>query len=129
MRDLVTRFYSRLWNAWDDTIVNDTLAPDVTFRGSLGDQTTGRDGWRAYRDQVRNGSPDFHNEVIDLVTTADRAAARLRCTGTHLGPLLGIPATGNPFSYSAAAFFTASSGQLTDIWVLGDLDELRSQLR
>lgn len=127
-RDLVVRFYDRLWNAWDDVAVDTTVAPGFTFRGSLGQQTVGRDAWRHYRDQVRAGSADFTNEVVDLVAVGDRAAVRLRYSGTHTGPLLGLPATGRPFTYSGAAFFTAAGGLLVEAWVLGDLDGLRAQL-
>jgi steroid delta-isomerase-like uncharacterized protein len=127
-RDLVTRFYHRLWNEWDDAAVEDTLAPGITFRGSLGQTTVGRDGWRSYRDHIRRGAPDFHNEVLDLIAADDRAAVRLRFTGTHRGPMLGIPATGRAFTYTGAAFFTTANGLITDIWVIGDLDALRQQL-
>jgi predicted ester cyclase len=128
MVDLVRRFYKRLWNAWDDDAVEAILAPTFAFRGSLGAETQGWEGWRAYRDQVRNGSPDFRNQVIDMVCENDRAAVRLECSGHHLGPLIGIEATGRRFRYSAAAFFQAEAGLLTDAWVLGDLDALRGQL-
>lgn len=128
MERLVPRFYERLWNAWDDSAVEGTLAAGFTFRGSLGQRTSGRDGWRAYRDLIRRGAPDFHNEVVDLVVSGDRAAARLRYSGTHRGPLLGVPPTGRRFTYSGAAFFTAAHGLLTDAWVLGDVEDLRRQL-
>jgi hypothetical protein len=98
---LVGDFYELLWNRWDDDAVEATLAPGFRFRGSLGQETTGRDGWRAYRDQVRRGAPDFANEVVELVTDGERAAARLRYSGTHAGPLLGIPAPGRRFTTRA----------------------------
>jgi steroid delta-isomerase-like uncharacterized protein len=126
---LALRFYHRLWNEWDDTAVEDTLAPDITFRGSLGQATIGHAEWRSYRDGIRGVAPDFHNEVLDLIATDDRAAVGLRFTGTHLGPILGIPATGRAFAYAGAAFFTTANCLITDIWVLGDLDALRQQLR
>lgn len=126
--DLVTRFYCRLWNEWDDAAVGDTLAPGITFRGSLGQTTVGLDAWRSYRDQIRRAAPDFHNELLDLIATDDRAAARLRFTGTHRAALLDIAATGRVFSYTGAAFFTIANGLIADIWVLGDLDALRQQL-
>jgi steroid delta-isomerase-like uncharacterized protein len=125
---LVHRFYAVAWNAWDDAVVDELLAPEFTFRGSLGDEVRGRDGWRGYRDQVRAGVPDFHNEVVDLVATGDRAAARLRYTGHHHGELLGVPGRGAPIDYSGAAFFSARDGRLAGAWVLGDLDALRAQL-
>jgi steroid delta-isomerase-like uncharacterized protein len=126
--ELVTRFYERLWNSWDDAEVDLVLGSDFVFRGSLGQTTRGRDGWRRYRDDVRASAPDFHNEVVDLVTADDRAAARLRYTGTHLGLLLGVPPTGRRFEYCGAAFFAIRGGYLVSAWVLGDLDHLRTQL-
>jgi predicted ester cyclase len=126
--DLVERFYHELWNSWHDDAVDDTLSPGFAFRGSLGQEALGRQGWRQYRDQVRAGSADFCNEITELVCDGQRAAARLRYTGTHTGMLLGMPATQRRFEYAGAAFFTADSRWLTSAWVLGDLDGLRRQL-
>lgn len=126
--ELVNAFYADLWNRWDDTAVDMLLTDDFTFRGSLGDRTQGRDGWRHYREIVRAGSSDFHNQVQALVVDGDRAAARLWYTGTHDGPLGGMPRTGRRFGYAGAAFFTARTGRLADAWVLGDLAGLRAQL-
>lgn len=128
VRELVERFYEQLWNAWDDAGVEDVLSEDFAFRGTLGQQTSGPEGWRGYRDRVRLGAPDFHNAIIDLVATGDRAAARLRYTGTHRGTLLGLPATGRTFTYDGAAFFRCRDGRLSEAWVLGDLEALRRQL-
>lgn len=128
VEDLVGDFYEAAWNRWDDAIVEDILGPGFAFRGSLGDEVLGRDGWRGYRDQVRAGIPDLHNEVLDLVVCGDRAAARLRYTGHHRGLLLGVSGSGGAIEYAGAAFFTAAEGMLTSAWVLGDLDSLRRQL-
>jgi len=125
---LVRAFYEQAWNTWDDAVVDVILSPDFRFRGSLGDEVTGPEGWRAYRDKVRLAAPDFHNEVVDLVTSAGRAAARLRFTGHHQGGLLGLPGQGESFEYAGAAFFTCENGHLTSAWVLGDLESLRRQL-
>jgi predicted ester cyclase len=127
-RGLVHAFYDDLWNSWDDDAVEAVLSPTFTFRGSLGNQTRGRDEWRAYRDLIRAGSSDFHNEVQALVVEGSGAAARLLYTGTHDGHLAGVEPTGRRFSDARAAFFTAEAGRLTSAWVLGDLANLREQL-
>ena len=126
--ELVVAFYADLWNRWDDAAIDDVLAEDFTFRGSLGIETCGRDEWRGYRDLIRASSSDFHNHIETLVVQGDRAAGRLLYTGTHDGPLAGVPPTGRRFSYAGAAFFQARGGQLVDAWVLGDLAGLRAQL-
>jgi hypothetical protein len=64
---LIEKFCGELWNQWNDAAVEDTLGPGFTFRGSLGQETSGRQGWRQYRDLVRGGSADFHNDIVDLV--------------------------------------------------------------
>jgi predicted ester cyclase len=128
IRQLVQAFYAELWNRWDDAAVDTVLAPDFTFRGSLGNEVRGRTGWREYRDLIRAGSSDFHNEVQALLVEGDDAAARLLYSGTHDGPLAGIAPSGARFSYAGAAFFTAHNGRLTSAWVLGDLVRLREQL-
>jgi predicted ester cyclase len=128
IQQLVRRFYAKLWNEWDDAAVDEVLAVDFAFRGSLGQQTLGRDGWRAYRDMIRAGSPDFHNEIVDLVVAGERAAARLQYSGSHLGALLGMAPTGRRFAYAGAAFFRADRRQLREAWVSGDLAALRDQL-
>lgn len=125
---LIETFYEDLWNSWNDSAVDDTLGAAFDFRGSLGQQTTGRDEWRSYRDSIRAGSADFHNEIVALVCEGQRAAARLRYAGTHTGPLLDLPATRRRFEYDGAAFFVADGQRLAGAWVLGDLDGLRRQL-
>jgi hypothetical protein len=100
--NLVERFYGELWNKWNDPAVEDTLDPAFAFRGSLGQETLGRDEWRRYRDLVHAGSADFRNEIVELVCDGPRAAARLRYTGTHTGVLLGLPATQRRFEYAGA---------------------------
>lgn len=128
MRDLVRRFYAQAWNLWDDATVSNLLDEHFVFRGSLGDEVTGQDGFRAYRDMIRAAFPDFRNEILDLVAEGNRAAARLRYTGHHHGQILGIPATGAFVTYYGAAFFTSSGGRLAQAWVVGDVDSLRRQL-
>jgi predicted ester cyclase len=125
---LVERFYSEAWNRWDDSSVDSILTADFVFRGSLGDEAEGRDGFRAYRDKVRAAFPDFQNEVNEVVANGDRAAVRLRCTGRHDGELFGIAPTGLRVAYDAAAFLRARDKQLCAAWVLGDVEHLKSQL-
>jgi predicted ester cyclase len=125
---LVERFYFEAWNRWDDGAVAEILTADFLFRGSLGDHARGRDGFRAYRDKVRSAFPDFRNEVRELVAEGERAAVRLRCSGRHGGELFGLAATGRRVAYDAAAFLRARDGQLCEVWALGDLEQLRSQI-
>jgi len=120
IRQLVERFYSEAWNRWSEAAVDELLDERFVFRGSLGDEVGGRDGFRAYRGKIRAAFPDFHNEILDLVVEGSHAAARLRYSGHHRGEILGLLPAGTLVTYDGAAFFTARAGRLAEAWVLGD---------
>lgn len=40
--------------------------------------------------------PDLRMEPQDILPSADKVVARVRMTGTHRGPFMGVPATGEP---------------------------------
>ena len=122
------QFYEDAWNRWDDAVVDTLLTEEFDFRGSLGDEVVGRDGWRRYRDMVRQAAPDFHNEIVELVAAGGRVAVRLLCRGHHYGGLLGYAGRGQRFEYAAVAFFRCTDERLSSAWVLGDLDALRWQI-
>jgi predicted ester cyclase len=42
--------------------------------------------------------PDFQMDVEDVIAGGDKAVARVRVTGTHVGEFMGISATGMPVS-------------------------------
>jgi steroid delta-isomerase-like uncharacterized protein len=128
-RELIRRFYEELWNPFDRARIPELLTEDLRFRGSLGDEVRGHDGFAAYMGRVRAAFPDFRNEIEEIIAEGDRAFARLTYRGTHRGPLFGIPPTGRRVEYAGAAVFRFREGRISEVWVLGDLHGLLSQLR
>ena len=55
-------------------------------------------------------------------------AARFRITGTHSGPLMGVPATGRPISVLATGIFRVVDGKLAENWVNLDALSLMQQI-
>jgi predicted ester cyclase len=41
--------------------------------------------------------PDFEIEIVDLIAEGDKVVAHFRCSGTHRGEWVGVPATGRRF--------------------------------
>ena len=127
-RELVEAFYSEVWNQADETRAREILADSFRFRGSLGTERTGPEGFIAYMRDVHQALGDYRCIIDELAIDGDRAAARMRFTGRHRDEFLGFPPTGRQVTWAGAAFFTCEDGRITDLWVLGDLAELRSQL-
>lgn len=126
---LVRRYYEELWNAWDLSLADELLAPDLSFRGSLGVETRGRDAFLEYVSMVRQAFPDFENKIEEVVAEGDKVVARLTYSGTQRGPLMGFPPTSRRVRYAGVAIFRVVEGMIAEAWVLGDLHGLLEQLR
>jgi predicted ester cyclase len=126
---LVRRFYDEMWNRFDTSVIPAIAHPDIRFRGSLGQEKRGHEGLAEYVRFVQAAFPDFHNEIIETVTEGNRTAARLSYTGTHLGEVFGIAATGRRVCYAGVAFFVIGGKGIEQVWVLGDVYGLLQQLR
>lgn len=121
---LVHRFYEDLWNAWRLDIADEILSPTLSFRGSLGSSTRGREEFKAYVERVRSAFPDWHNQIDELLAVGDRVVARLTWSGTHQGRLGNIAPTGSRVRYLGAAFFRVTDAKIEEAWIVGDTQEL-----
>lgn len=126
--DLVKRFYSDLWDRWDKTVAWEILTDDFQFRGSLGADRNGIDGFLDYVDLVRTALGEYRSDIGEMVEQGNRIAVRMTFSGNHLGEFFGVPATGQRISWFGAAFFTFRKGRISSLWVLGDVDGVKTQL-
>ena len=127
-RELVEAFYFEVWNRADEDRAREILADSFRFRGSLGAERVGPDGFIAYMRDVHRALGDYRCIIDELVADGDRAAARMRFTGKHRAEFLGVAATGRQITWAGAAFFRFERGRISNVWVLGDVDELRRQM-
>jgi steroid delta-isomerase-like uncharacterized protein len=125
---LVRAFYEEVWNRADEARAREILSDALAFRGSLGSDRSGADGFIAYLREIHGALGDYRCTIEDMIAAGQRVAARVRFEGVHRGPLLGIAATGRLVGWRGAAFFTIAAGRIAEIWVLGDVEALRRQL-
>ena len=80
----VERFYEKIWNRHDKSWIPRLIHEDFNFRGSLGDEKRGHDGFANYLDAVHAALGDYHRQltrhrlVDELV---EIGAAHHRATG------------------------------------------------
>jgi len=127
-RVLVERFYHEVWNQADEAVAREILDRDFVFRASLGPERRGPDGFIAYLRSIHAALGDYRCRIDDLVTTGDRAVARMTFTGLHRAEFFGVAATGREITWAGAAFFRADGRRITELWVLGDIDAVKRQL-
>lgn len=125
---LIERFYHEVWNRADEVVAHEILAPDFRFRGSLGPEKRGVEGFIAYMRGVHAALGGYTCTILEIIEQTERAAVRLRFAGRHQGPFFGVEATGREISWAGAAFFGFAGGRIAELWVLGDVDAVKAQL-
>lgn len=102
---------------------DDLLDPSIVRHDlvQLFPDSKGSRGGSDFVDMILAAMPDFRLEVEDLFGSGDRAAVRLRITGTHTGQhLLGCPATGKKLSANAVFIYRIDRGRIAEAWQMID---------
>jgi predicted ester cyclase len=81
-----------------------------------------------YIDFIQQAFPDFSNEIEEIISEGDNAFAKITYRGTHRGEVFGIAPTGRLIQYAGGAVFKFRGDRIADLWVLGDIYGLISQL-
>lgn len=125
---LVESFYADVWNRRDKARAHEIIARDFRFRSSLGQEERGVEGFLAYVDAVHAALGNYSCIIKDLIETPQRVTARMIFRGIQQAELFGVAATRQTIEWDGAAFFTIQKGQLAELWVLGDIDAIKTQL-
>lgn len=65
--------------------------------------------------------PDFEMRVVELIAEGDTVVGHFKCSGTHLGEWLGVPATGRRFEdVDEIYIFHIRSGKLASAFGVED---------
>lgn len=114
-KELIKKWYYKMWNDWDMDIIPEILDDKITFRGSLRQEKRGYTGLKKYMDYIRNSFPDFRNEIQVIISEKNQSFAKLKYTGTHKGKFFGVGRTNKKIEYSRIAVFTFENGK----WMFG----------
>jgi predicted ester cyclase len=126
---LVLAFYDRLWNRGELSASPEILAGSFVFRGSLGAELRGRDAFLGYVRSVRGALAEYRCDILACVAEGDRAFAKMRLGGRHVGAFRSFAPTGKPVHWRGASLFRFEEGRIAELWVLGDLAGLDEVLR
>jgi len=125
--------YERVWveclNKGDLSAADAGFAPDcvIHFTG-VAEPLRGIGAWKDFVAGFLIAFPDFHITVEDQLVEGDRVAFRFRATGTHKGPLAGIPATGRQVAIDGVIIDRVVAGQVQERWEQIDQSLMLRQL-
>lgn len=125
---VVHSFYKEMWDHADKSLIPAIFHEGFTFRGSLGPVLTGHAEFAGYVDLVTGALGRYTSDILELIEEGDKVSGKLRFHGIHRAPLFGHAATGRHVAWLGAPIFTFRSDKVCDLWVLGDVHGLITQL-
>ena len=108
---IVNSLYAEFLNAGNPDSADQLISPD--FTGPAG---KGPEGFRASVLPLRQGFPDLHFTIQDIVVEDSRAVVRWIWKGTHSGPFAGIAPTGRQVSNEGIAIYRIEDGKIAEAW-------------
>ena len=127
-KELVKKFYEIIWNQYDKKAILDILHETFKFRGSLGQYKKGHSGFVEYLDMVHAGLENYRCEILEMVAEPSKVFAKMQFSGIHKDKFMGFNATNRNIRWEGAALFHFRDKKISELWVLGDLKNLESQL-
>ena len=111
---VVRRLFEDHWNAKNPALVSELFAPSVSLDTPDG-MLTGLDGASMLLRAYGTAFPDFHVTIDDLVAEGDKVVVRWTFTGTHLGPLADVPASGKRVDVpNGIAIYRLAAGRISE---------------
>jgi steroid delta-isomerase-like uncharacterized protein len=121
---LIRRWFEEVWNQGREEAIEELRAPDSVGIG-LGETQVavhGAIGFKVFYHNLRSSLPDLRVTVEHLLAEGDMVAARIQVEGTHMGPGLGVPPTGQIVRFSGMLIARIASGKIAESW--NNLDQL-----
>lgn len=109
--------------------VDDLFASNyVLHLGAAPEAPPGRESIRQLIASFRTAFPDLRVNVDDTVTEGAKVVVRWSATGTHEGPLMGMPRTGKRAHWTGVSFLRFEGEQIAEDWVHMDTLAMLQQL-
>ncbi|HKK93409.1 MAG TPA: ester cyclase, partial [Longimicrobiales bacterium] len=122
-RAVATRWFHEVWTEHRSETIRELWKPGAICTLEGAPPVTMAD-YLAYHEQMLRAFSDFRVDVLDIVTDDNRAAVEWRITGTHDGPLMGVPPSGHHIEEYGVTIMIVEGGQLAggrDSWNFGAL--------
>ena len=117
---LFRRTYEELLNRGDLPVADELVSPDFINHEAPPGRDRGPESMRGLATMLRTAFPDLHFTIEELVAGGDIVAGRLTMSGTHKGPLMGMPATGRSVRQDHMHFVRFRDGKAVEHWGVRD---------
>jgi predicted ester cyclase len=127
-KDIVAHATNEGINKGNVDFADEVFAPDYEVHAIGLPATRGPEAFKLAVGFWRSAFPDFHMTIHELMGEGDMVTVRFTTTGTHRGPLMGIPPTGKTFTVSGADVHRVVGGRVVESWISDDMPRILLEL-
>ena len=126
---VVKRWFEEVWNQRNANVIDELLTEEsVCHDGNR--QLRGPAGFKEHQfEPLLSAIPDLKVEVEAAMAQDEQVVVRWRATGTHDGPGLGFPATGEPIDLRGMSWIEIRDGHFQSGWQYSNMPEVLEHLR
>jgi steroid delta-isomerase-like uncharacterized protein len=127
---LIQRFNDEAWNARNLDVLDELCIPQIVVHNPPTEFLYGHGvgGLKLAITDYTTAFPDLVATVEDMVAEGDAVSERWTGTGTHLGSLMGIPASGKQVTWSGITTYRFADGKIVEMWWAWDTMGLMRQI-
>ena len=114
-------------NAGDLDGYLDLYSDDVVF-GGVSPEPMDKAGVVAFHKGFYDAFRGAQADLVELVESGDKLAARLLITARHEGEFMGVPATGSDVALAITTILTMRDGKCVERWSTADMLGLLIQI-
>lgn len=125
---LVSRVYEEAYNGGDIAVIDELLSPDYVNHQVFPGLPDTREGLKEVIGAMRTAFPDLNISIHRVLAEGDRVSVAATIEGTHEGPMMGMPPSGNAVSFETMDEFRLVDGLQVEHWGVTDQLTMLTQM-
>lgn len=127
-RQLYEQYVKEFLQNGDASAADKYIDTNVITHDGMPGQAPGIEGVKQTFRELRSAFPDMAVEVKDIIAEGDKVVGRFVVSGTNTGSFMGMPATGNKFTYDEIVIVRFENGKIVEHWAEMDSLGMMQQL-
>ena len=129
-KEVVRRFNEQVIARGDRATFDDLMAPGFVNHSAPPGAPAGPEGmWNTFQNVLRPALAGLTVTIHDQVKEGAKVTTRKTISGTHVGPLLGVEATGKRVSIEAIDIVRVEDGRYAEHWGINTLPSVLAGLK
>lgn len=121
------RYFEEVVVGGNESLIDELFHPDYVGH-TPGNPDVGFEQFKAAFGNFRSTFSDTKVDIEHQVADDGMVVSHITVSGTHTGPLMGIPPTGNHVSYQGVEIVRIADGKIVEFWGVLDMLTMLQQL-